>query len=120
MAAPLPNETLDADRTTLLALKDLADYTAVNADYATAALIALEADVLRAQAATAQARAALAAARAAEIAVVRDFHNRVLVAKAAVIAQYGHDAPALRAIGLKRKSDYKRPARRSAPATDAT
>jgi hypothetical protein len=118
MPAPLPTDTIDADRMTLLALKNLADYSAVNPNYATAALISLEADVIRAQEATARARMALAAARAAEITVVREFHNRMLVAKAAVIAQYGNDSPAVQAIGLKKKSDYKRPTRRGTATPD--
>jgi len=82
-------------------------------------LIALQADVAHAQEATARARMALTATRAAEIAMTREFHNRMLVAKVAVIDQYSNNSPAVQAIGLNKKSDYKRPARRAAPAPNA-
>ncbi len=40
--------------------------------------------------------------------------------RAAVIAQYGSDSPAVQAIGLKKKSQHKRPVRRGTrPATQA-
>ena len=114
MANPLPTGTLDADRAALLALKDLEDYTAVNSAYSVQALTALEAAVARAEEATLRARNALAAARDVEVAAAREFHNAMLGAKAAVIAQYGNDSLAVQAIGLKKKSERKRPARRGA------
>lgn len=41
------------------------------------------------------------------------FHNTVLGAKDAVVAQYGEDSDQVQAIGLKRKSERKRPTRRT-------
>ncbi len=38
------------------------------------------------------------------------FHNKVLEAKKQVMAQYGSDSDQLQAIGLKKKSEYKKPA----------
>ena len=113
MPTPLPTGTLEADRAALLALKDLEDYTAVNEAYSKDALVALEKAVTRAEESALRARKALAAARDAEIAAAREFHNAILGAKAAVIAQYGSDSPAVQAIGLKKKSEHKRPVRRA-------
>ena len=113
MATPLPSGTLQADRASLLALKDLQDYMAVNPECSTENLVALEAALTRARETTLRTRKALAAARAAEIAAARRFHAGMLGAKAAVIAQYGDDSAAVQAIGLKKRSERKRPVRRA-------
>jgi PAS domain-containing protein len=55
----------------------------------------------------AQYRAALDAARQAEW----DFHNTILEAKNAVIAQFGADSSEAQTVGRKKKSAYKRPVR---------
>ena len=41
------------------------------------------------------------------------FHNAVLGAKDAVVSQYGEDSDQVQAIGLKKKSERKRPTRRT-------
>lgn len=46
----------------------------------------------------------------------RAFHNAMLVVKKQVSAQYGEDSDEVQAVGLKKKSEYKRP---SSPATKA-
>ena len=43
------------------------------------------------------------------------FHNKVLEAKKQVAAQYGSDSDQLQAIGLKKKSEYKKPAKKKQP-----
>ena len=45
------------------------------------------------------------------------FHNAVLEAKKQVLAQYGSDSDQVQAIGLKRKSEYKKPTKKKKPAT---
>lgn len=55
-------------------------------------------------------RAATDAARLAEW----NFHNAVLAMKEAVRGQYGSDSDEAQAIGLKKKSDRKRPIRQKA------
>ena len=55
-------------------------------------------------------KAATDAARQAEW----DFHNSILGMKEAVRAQFGPDSNAAQAVGYKKKSEYKRPRRRSA------
>jgi PAS domain-containing protein len=57
----------------------------------------------------AQYRAALDAARIAEW----EFHNTILEAKNAVIAQFGADSSEAQTVGLKKKSAYKRPIRQA-------
>jgi len=41
-----------------------------------------------------------------------DFHNAMLGAKTRVTAQFGDDSDEHAALGLKKKSEYKSPARR--------
>ncbi|MBD2411662.1 hypothetical protein H6H01_13090 [Nostoc calcicola FACHB-3891] len=53
-------------------------------------------------------RAAADAARLAEW----EFHNAVLAMKEVVRGQYGLDSDQAQAVGLKKKSDYKRPNRK--------
>lgn len=54
------------------------------------------------------------AARDKAIAAAHAFHDATLGAKAEVIAQYGATRRRSAGIGLKRKSDRRRPSRRSA------
>ncbi|ACC83372.1 hypothetical protein Npun_R5029 [Nostoc punctiforme PCC 73102] len=57
-------------------------------------------------------RAAADAARLAEW----EFHNAVLAMKEVVRGQYGSDSDQAQAVGLKKKSDRKRPSRKKAVA----
>jgi hypothetical protein len=57
-------------------------------------------------------RAAADAARLAEW----EFHNAVLAMKEVVRGQYGLDSDQAQAVGLKKKSEYKRPSRKKAVA----
>ena len=44
-----------------------------------------------------------------------DFHNYMLGAKDQVIAQFGDDSNEVQNLGMKKKSDYKRPKRKPKP-----
>jgi hypothetical protein len=57
---------------------------------------------------------ALATARDLAAAAEWALHDGMLGAKAQVIAQYGPDAHAVQLLGLKRKSERRRPVRRAA------
>ena len=59
-----------------------------------------------------QANAAADVARQAALRAEWFFHNLVLGAKGQVKAQYGEDSDEMKTIGLKKKSEYKRPVRR--------
>ncbi|MBK9713263.1 MAG: hypothetical protein IPO81_18405 [Kouleothrix sp.] len=107
---------IDADREALLALKDLADYQPVNPAHSVEALTALSEKLRLAEEADLRVQKAQVAAREALIEFGWEFHNAMLGVKAQVTAQFGSNSLAVQALGLKKKSDRKRPVRRP-PAT---
>lgn len=109
----LPQATIETDRASLLALRKLTDYAPPNPAARVEALNAIEARLRAAEEAEVLATNAQAAARDARIAAGWELHNAILVAKSAVTCQYGSSSDAVRALGLKKKSDYRRPARRT-------
>ncbi|MBN2119147.1 MAG: hypothetical protein JW730_21435 [Anaerolineales bacterium] len=102
---------LQADLDAQVALAAMTDYKPANAAYSaanvTAALTAMQA----AQQAEIRAQVALDTARDAAAAAEWRFHEVMLGAKDQVIAQYGKSSDQLQALGLKKKAEYKRPAR---------
>jgi hypothetical protein len=56
---------------------------------------------------------ALATARDASTAAEWEFHNFMLSVKEQVIAQFGKSSDQVQALGLKKKSEYKSPARKA-------
>jgi hypothetical protein len=110
---PLPQATLDSDRAALVGLKTLRNYAPTNASIAVEAVNALELRLRAAEEAEILAEQALAAARDARAIAGWELHNTMLSVKAAVIGQYGHNSDAVQAVGLKKKIDYRRPARRA-------
>ncbi len=114
-----PSE-IAADRNLLKAIENLVDYQSVNPAYSLPALQQLDATLRAAQDASAQAlqayeRAGMAYAEAREVELntAQMLHDSLGAAKAQVRAQYGADSYALKAIGLTRKSDRKRPIRKT-------
>jgi len=110
---------ISADRDALVGLKTLDDYAPSNPEFSTAAIAASEAALREAEEAELRLMKALAAARDARDAAGVELHSRMLGAKAQVLAQYGPDASAVQLLGLKRKSERKRPVRRAAGITTA-
>jgi hypothetical protein len=100
------------DRVTLQAIKDLADYTPANAALNTAMLTDAETALNAAEKRVTSLAGALAQARGELDIAAWAFHERIIAAKAQVIAQYGNDSPVVQAIGLKRRSARRRPVRR--------
>jgi hypothetical protein len=84
--------------------------------YSATALAELGRAMEEAQQAEVRALQALAAARDAATAAEWALHEGMLGAKAQVIAQYGPDSNAVQLLGLKRKSERRRPVRRAAVA----
>ncbi len=111
-ARRLNREQLAADQNALDAVRDLADYTAVNPTYTTERLNALDAAFQSAEQNERRLQIALDAARDATVAAAWERHNAILGAKTQVIAQYGPNANAVQALGLKKKSERRRPTRR--------
>lgn len=106
---PLSTATLAADHTTLLAIQNLNDYQPTNPAYDISELMQAVESLMQAEQAEIFARDALREARRLRIATGHAFHDLILAAKTQVIAQYGEDSPAVKLIGLTRKSDYRWP-----------
>lgn len=110
----LPARQLQKDVEALNGLRAIADYTTTRADATPEHLQASYQAMLDAQRQAdenhALYQAAVDAARAAEW----DFHKAVLAMKDVVRGQFGSDSDAAQAVGLKKKSERRRPRRRQA------
>ena len=110
----LPSKTISSDIDSLNSLGTVAGYLPVRTDASPEALKSnFDAMLVMQQKETelqAMAKAASDAARQAEW----EFHNSILSMKEAVRAQFGPDSNAAQAVGYKKKSERKRPRRRSA------
>lgn len=101
-------------RETIVRVQALHDYAPVKSAYSASALQAVGDAMENAQEAVFVAEQALAAARDAATIAEWAAYDVVRGVKAQVVAQYGDDSPAMQAVGLKKKSDYKRTPRRAA------
>src|SRR5215472_3846362 len=97
------------DVTALEAIQGMTDYAPANAAYALTALTAKQTAMAGAQAAETQKQADADAARDAANAAEWVFHNLVLNAKDQVKAQFGVDSDQWQALGMRKKSEYKKP-----------
>jgi hypothetical protein len=115
----LPPGKIEADENGFAALQTITGYTPINSTYSLDAARTAHEELraLRRAAATAQAQAQ--AARESAVAKEWEFHNLMLGVKEQVIAQFGKDSTEVEALGLKRKSDYKPPRRRSSAGNGA-
>ena len=104
---------LQADKDALAALQAIPGYQPMNPAYAVAELESALSAHTQAQAAEVQAQAAYAAARDTAGATERRFHDLMVGMKEQVIAQFGSNSNEVAAIGLKKKSEYKRPLRKA-------
>ena len=104
-------DILQADLESLTAVKNLTNYTPANQEYVLTKLEALKAKLATAQEAETAAKGAWDAARDDATAAEWALHNAMLGAKAQVEAQYGKDSNEYQALGLKKKSEYKKPGR---------
>ena len=109
----LPPGKIEADENGFAALQTITGYTPINNTYSLDAVCSAHEELrnLRRAAATAQAQAQ--AARESAVAKEWEFHNLMLGVKEQVIAQFGKDSDEVEALGLKRKSDYKSPKRKT-------
>jgi hypothetical protein len=109
----LPSGKIVADESGFAALQAITGYTPINPAYKLDAVKAAHAELENLRRAEAQAQAAMAAARESAVAKEWEFHNLMLGVKEQVIAQFGKDSDEVQALGLKRKSQYKPPIRKS-------
>jgi len=89
-------------------------YKPNNPDYGTEVVKSNRADLEAAQLAEVQAKAAFDAARDNAVKAEWGFHNLILGVKDQVASQFGRDSNEYQALGLKKKSERKAPARKSA------
>jgi hypothetical protein len=104
---------IEADEKGFAALQAITGYTPINPVYSLDAVAAAHAGLVDLREAEAQAAQAAASARDEAVAKEWEFHNLMLGVKDQVIAQYGKDSTEVEALGLKRKSEYKPPTRKS-------
>ncbi len=108
----LPPQSISQDITSWHGLQTISTYDTVRAD-ASAANLQRAYQVMLTQQQVESEKLALyrAAADAARLAEW-EFHNAVLAMKEVVRGQYGSDSDQAQAVGLKKKSDRKRPNRK--------
>jgi hypothetical protein len=112
-----PKDVQD-DKAVLAALATLSPaYAPANAAYTLANLTTAQTAMTTAQNTEVQKKGEYDAARDGANAKEWLFHNAVLEAKKQVAAQYGSDSDQLQAIGLKKKSEYKKPSKKKTPPT---
>jgi hypothetical protein len=115
----LPPGKIEADENGFAALQTITGYTPVNSTYSLDAVRTAHEEVRALRRAAAAAQAQAQAARDSAVAKEWEFHNLMLGVKEQVIAQFGKDSGEVEALGLKRKSDYKPPKRRSSASNGA-
>ncbi|WP_414513350.1 hypothetical protein [Nostoc sp. PCC 9305] len=112
----LPSQSISQDITSLHGLQTVSTYNTTRADASVANLQQAYQTMLAQQQAETEKltlyRAAADAARLAEW----EFHNAVLAMKEVIRGQYGSDSDQAQAVGLKKKSDRKRPSRKKSVA----
>ena len=89
-------------------------YKPNNPDYGTEVVKSNRADLEAAQLAEVQAKAAFDAARDNAVKAEWGFHNLILGVKDQVASQFGRDSNEYQALGLKKKSERKPPAHKTA------
>jgi DNA-binding NarL/FixJ family response regulator len=112
----LSPQTINQDVTSLHGLQTINTYNTTRAD-ASEANLQLTYQAMLTQQQTENEKLALyrAAADAARLAEW-EFHNAVLAMKEVVRGQYGSDSDQAQSVGLKKKSDRKRPTRKKSVA----
>ena len=110
----IPSKTISADITSYHGMGAITNYistrpeaSAKNLERAYASMIAKQKSEAEL---TANMKSAADAARQAEV----EFHAAVLAMKESIRGQYGPNSDEAQAVGYKKKSEYKRPRRRSA------
>jgi hypothetical protein len=114
-------KTLAKDLDALAVIKTLTPaYAPSNSAYTVALMDTSKTGMTTAQGTEAVKKGDWEAARDSANSAEWAFHNLVLGAKDQVIAQYGEDSDQVQAIGLKKKSEYKRPSGGTTPTPPPT
>lgn len=110
--------TLKADDESYTALKAMNNYKPANSDYELAKVEPKQVDMEAKQKIEVLAEKAWKTARDEANAAEWEFHNTILGVKDQVLAQFGADSNELQSLGLKKKSEYKRPGKRKGKGDD--
>lgn len=97
-------------------IQSLKGYKSAKEEFSAAELADAEKELTEARKQEAQAEQAMSSARNRAVAAEWDLHNKILGAKKQVVALYGEDSDEVHAVGLKKKSDWKRSGGRKAKA----
>jgi len=108
----LPPKQLADDLEVYNNLKGMTAYTPANPAFTTTAITALHTTMESRREKKAQTAAADDAARDDLVAAEWAFHNGILGVKGQGLAQFGPDSNEVTALGLKKKSERKRPTRK--------
>jgi len=109
----LTPEIQKEDKDAVAAINGFSDYAPSNSNYSKANLAAAQDAVKTAQDEETRTKGIFDAARDAANAAEWALHNLVLKSKDQVIAQYGDDSDQVQAVGLKKKSEHKKPSART-------
>lgn len=104
---------LQEDLDAFTALKAIANYSPSNPDYKVTNGDAAQSTMSENQTLEVQMQAAADGQRDNTVGSEWDFHDFILGAKDQVIAQFGDDSNEVQSMGLKKKSEYKKPTRRN-------
>ena len=115
----LRGDDLDDDEKTLIGIQNLQGYAPHDGVCSKDNLARLAEQKRAAQQEEIRVTQAMERARIAAIAAEWTMHNALLKAKHEVRAQFGDESDVLPTVGLKRKSERKRPVRRAAGITTA-
>ena len=114
----LNQKEIQSDKDVVAALVTLVPaYTPSNGLYSLANLQSAQTAMTTAQELEVQKKGEYDAARDGANAKEWAYHNAVLEAKKQVSAQSGSDSDQVQSVGLKKKSEYKKPARKAKPPT---
>lgn len=108
----IPAKTLEEDRYALIGLQSLDSYAPSKSEFDTANLTTLHSQMLAVQSELISAMQKVETLRDQAAKAEHAFHDGIQGAKVQVIAQYGEDALEVQLLGLKRKSERRRPNRR--------
>lgn len=95
-------------------IKTLKGYKSAKTEFSAEELAAAEEELTESRQQEAQAEQAMKTARNRAVTAEWDLHNKILGAKKQVVALYGEDSDEVQAVGLKKKSDWKRSGGRKA------
>lgn len=108
----LRGEELEKDGNSLIALKKIPDYNPTNPDYSYEKVAWLYEKLRERKSTETKAEQTLKTAHDEAVKVEWEFHDTMLKVKDQIIAQYGDDSNEIQSLGLKKKSQRKRPQRK--------